>query len=177
MDKGDFKADIIKQEIDLLVKKVNHFDDPRYRTKRMAATLWIAAIGAALTLPSYPLLWLALGVPLPFWYFDACYNGCQAGFERRFWAIRDFIQDGKFKLPNGRKPTLDDFLTAGSNEFPVPDYYGNETFDTKLHEWHTSKIRNAFTLKMVLFYGSLTVVASLLLLVFKWLNLGTFMQR
>ena len=50
MDKGDFKADILKQEIDLLVRKVNHFDDLRYRTKRMAATLWIAAVGAALTL-------------------------------------------------------------------------------------------------------------------------------
>ncbi len=143
----------------------------------MAATLWVAAVGAALTFPSKPLLWLALGIPLPFWYFDACYNGMQAGFERRFWAIRDFIQDGKFELPDGRVPTLDEFLAAGSGVFPVPDYYGNETFDKKPHKWHTSKFRNAFTCKMLLFYGSLTVATSVLLFVFDGLNLGTLLRR
>ena len=177
MKLGDFKADILKQEIDLLVRRIEHFDDLRHRTKQMAATLWLAAVGAALTLPSKPLLWLALGIPVPFWYFDAHYNAYQAGFNRRFWAIRAFIRDGNFTTPAG-DASLTDFLSdSGASVFPVPDYYGNTTFDQESLKRHTSKIRNAFTGKMVLFYGSLTIAALLLLLVFERLNLAGVRRR
>jgi hypothetical protein len=56
VEKCDFKVDIPKQEIDLLARKIDHFDDLRQRTKQMAATLWVAAVGTALARLSEPLL-------------------------------------------------------------------------------------------------------------------------
>ena len=178
MDPNGFKADVLKQEIDVLVRRIDHFDDLRHQTKQMAATLWLGAVGAALTIPSKSLLWLALGVPIPFWYFDACYNAYQAGFSRRFWAIRAFVRDGKFTMPDASEPTLSDFLmSTGSSGFPVPDYFGNHTFDEREHRRCTSRIRNAFTAKMLLFYGSLTLASLLLIVAFEWLNLNPAHRR
>lgn len=45
------RTDILKQEIDLVSDKINHFDNLRHRTKQMAATLWATAAGAAIRLP------------------------------------------------------------------------------------------------------------------------------
>ena len=173
MEKCDFKADILKQEIDLLVRRIDHFDDLRHRTKQMAATLWLAAVGTALTLPSKPLLWLALFIPVPFWYYDAHYNAYQAGFSRRWWAIRKFIRDGTFKVPAG-EASLDDFFSNHAQcVFPVPDYYGEKTFDQAEHKEHTSLFRNAFTKKMLFFYGAFVGVTLVLIGLFSRLNLGT----
>ncbi len=177
MNQGDFKAEILKQEIELLVRRLDHFDNLRHRTKQMAATLWLAAIGAALTLPSKPLIWLALVIPAPFWFFDAQYHAYQEAFQRRFWAIRAFIRDGKFTTPGG-EVLLGKFLVGPGSEasdsptFPVPDYYGNKTFDEKALKKWTGLARNARTVKMLLFYGSLALATGLLLLAFKWLHLS-----
>ncbi len=45
MNQEDFKAEILKQEIDIVQHKINHFDNLRHRTKQMAITLWLAAVG------------------------------------------------------------------------------------------------------------------------------------
>ena len=177
MDNCEFKADILKQEIDLLDRRVQHLDDLRHRTKQMAATLWIAAVGTALTLASKPLLWLALFVPVPFWYFDAQYNAYQEGFWRRWWAIRRFIRDGTYTVPAGQ-PRLDDLLSDSTQcVFPVPDYYGEKTFEEAVHNEHVSLRRNAFTPKMRIFYGGLVVVSLVLIDYFPRLNPGALHSR
>jgi hypothetical protein len=177
MEKCDFKADILKQEIDLLARKIDHFDDLRHRTKQMAATLWLAAVGTALTLPSKPLLWLALFIPTPFWYYDAQYNAYQAGFWQRWWAIRQFIRDGTFKVPAGLARLDDLFSNCSQCVFPVPDFYGNKTFDEADLKKKTSLIRNAFTKKMLLFYGAFAVAAVVLIVLFSRLNLGALRSK
>jgi len=176
-EKCNFKADILKQEIDLLAKKVDHFDDLRYRTKQMAATLWLAAVGTALTLPSQPLLWLALFIPVPFWYYDAQYNAYQAGFWKRWWAVRTFIRDGTFRVPAGVARLDDLFSNSSECVFPIPDYYGNMTFDEADLKKQTSLIRNAFTKKMLLFYGVFVVASIVLIVFFSRLNLGALRSR
>jgi len=171
-EKSNFKADILKQEIDLLAKKVDHFDDLRYRTKQMVATLWIAAVGAALTLRSQPLLWLALFIPAPFWYYDAQYNAYQTGFSKRWWAVRKFIRDGTFRVPAGEARLDDLFSNCSQCAFPIPDFYGEKTFDEADHKKQTSLISNAFTKKMLLFYGVFVVASIALIVFFPILNLG-----
>jgi hypothetical protein len=44
----DFKIDILKQEIEIISEKVNHFDNLRHQTKQMAITLWLAAVGVGI---------------------------------------------------------------------------------------------------------------------------------
>ena len=174
MEKCDFKADILKQEIDLLDRRVQHFDDLRHRTKQMAATLWVATVGTALTLAKQPLLWLALFVPVPFWYFDAQYNAYQEGFWRRWWAIREFIRDGTFGVPAGQARLDDLFSNCSRCVFPVPDFYGEKTFEKAAHEKHVSLKRNAFTRKMRFFYGTLLVATVVLIVLF---NLGALRSK
>ena len=178
MDRSEFTVGILKQEIDLLVRRIDHFDDLRHRTKQMAATLWVTVVGAGLSLPAKPLLWFALGIPVPFWYFDAHYNAHQAGFSGRLGAIRSFIRDGRYRAPDGAETTLDEFLSsAAPSAFPVFDLYGNKTFAADSHRWHTSSIRNAFTRKMLLFYGSLTLISIVLIFVFQGLYPHAFLRR
>ena len=173
MNPFDFKADILKQELELLERRISNFDDLRHRTKQMTLTLWLAAVGVSLTIPSRLLLWLAVLVPVPFWYFDARYNAFQKGFSRRFWAIRAFIRDEKFTAPDGTFTTLTECLTGnGFKIFPVPDYYGNKTFKKKEHTKETSVFRNAITRRMLTFYLPLVLGALLLFLIFNALGLN-----
>lgn len=168
MEMETFRADILKQEIEYLHHRLDHFDDLRHRTKQMAATLCAAAIGAGLTItPSRPLLFLlGAAVPLPFWYRDAAYHAYQEGFHARLRAVRNFIRDGSYKSPHGQVATLKGTLDGSEQGiFPLPDYYGNKTLPEDEHNRITSRWRNATTRNMVLFYAPLSL-APLILFVF-----------
>lgn len=162
----EFKIEIIKQEIDLVNQKINHFDNLRHGTKQMAITLWLAAMGVGLTAKIEAVILLAAFVPLPFWFFEAIYHAYQEGFASRFWAIRNFIRTGQFMSPDGIKVDLtenSDSIDFGA--FPVPDYYGNLTLAPEAHKKRTNVLRNFLKIKMVLFYLPLCVAALLLVLV------------
>ena len=169
LNKTEFKIEVLKQEVELLVQRIRGFDDLRHRTKQMAATFWLAVIGAGLTIPSEPLLWLSLVVSMPFWFLDGSYNAYQCGFNRRFWAICHFVRDEKFADPEGNETSLEDCLAKdGFAIFPAPDYYGNKTFDKKRHSDQTNILRNAFTMKMLAFYASLLLGGVVILVLIKW---------
>ena len=169
----DLKIEILKQEIEIVIQRVNHFDDLRHRTQQMAVTLWLAAIGVAITSKSQALIWLASIVPLPFWYFDASYHRYQEGYISRWRAIKDFIQTGKYNV-RGDKVALLEESQNGINfgEFPVPDYYGGKTLPSKQHQKETSLFRNLFKNKTWLFYGSLSLIAVLIAKNFSEWHLG-----
>jgi len=166
-EKCAFKLDILKQELDVLVGRIDHFDDLRHRTKQLSVTLWLAAVGTALARPaSRPLLWLAPFIPLPFWYFDAQYHAYQERFALRWRAIREFIREEHFDLPSG-KAALDEFFVPSSKSaFPIPDYYADKTFDFEKDDklrYRISLRRNAFTKKMLWFYGTFIAAAFILI--------------
>lgn len=163
----DLKIEILKQEIELVHQKINHFDDLRHRTKQMAVTLWLAAVGVGITAKLQLVLILAAFVPLPFWVFESFYHAYQEGFSARLGAIRTFIQDGRFTVRGQVEVSLEECLDSTDfGAFPVPDYYGGRTLPRKTHKERTSVLRNFFKIKMVLFYLPLVVTALLLILAF-----------
>lgn len=170
MEMDTFRADILKQEIEYLNHRLDHFDDLRHRTKQLAATLCAAAIGAGLTIATArPLLFLlAAAVPLSFWHRDAAYHAYQEGFHARLRAIRNFIRDGSYTSPAGQVATLKGTLDgSAAGIFPLPDYYGNKTLSEEEHKRITNRWRNATTWNMILFYAPLCLTP-LLLFVFLW---------
>ena len=160
VDIEELGPEILKQEIDLISQKVNHFDDLRHRTKQLAISLWLAAVGAGLTFGAPILVGIAVVVPLPFWWFDATYHGYQEGFATRLRVIADFLRTGKWEPPKcPKKPIL---RRNGGPVFPIPDYYGERSVSARDHSRETSVIRNAVKLKALFFYGSLVVLAYIL---------------
>jgi hypothetical protein len=173
----DLKLDILKQEIDLINTKINHFDDLRHRTKQMAMTLWLAALGVGLTAKLAILLWLAAFVPVLFWYIETVYHAYQEGYILRSSSIRRFIRTGEYEDENGTNVTLADCMNDDSfGSFPVPDDYGRHTVHKKdqengrhkkvqEHQEHrrvTSVSRNLVKRKPMLFYLSLVGAAIIL---------------
>jgi hypothetical protein len=148
MEVHGFKAELLKQEIDLVMQKINHFDNLRHHTKQMAVTLWAAIIGVGLTGKTPLLLILfAVVVPIPFWYLDARYHAYQEGYSLRRSAIEAFLND---RLLSPGISSDDDTETISS---PIPDYYGNDTpLVKKEHKGRTRVARNAFTKRMLIFY-------------------------
>jgi len=162
----DLKIEILKQEIELVNQKINHFDDLRHRTKQMAVTLWLAAVGVGLTANLQVVLFLAAFVPFPFWIFESIYHAYQEGWSARWWAIQAFIQTGRYTLRGDKDVSLEECLNSTDfGPFPVPDYYGGHTLPMKAHRERTSVLHNFFKIKMVLFYLPLMIIALLLALV------------
>lgn len=162
MEIRDFKLDILKQELDIVVNVSNHFDDLKHRTKQMAITLWVAAVGFGLSQNPSLILFLAAFIPFPFWILDSFYSAHQIKFLERFWAIDVFIRDGKYNLQNRSIVSLADCLKDDSfGEFPVPDYYGTKTIEENILEKETSIFRSFIEWKLVLFYLPQVVVALL----------------
>ncbi len=62
----------------------------------MAILLWTAGIGFGLKEKMWVLCALGVLAPIPFWVVDAFYRHRGRGFILRFWAIRDFIRDGRY---------------------------------------------------------------------------------
>lgn len=137
---------LLHLEIDLVSKKINHFDVLRLQTKQMAITLWLATIGAALTFYSTPLAILGVYVPLPFWIFDANYHRYQEGFTARLKAIQSHLRQAAYQ----DKEVI----------FPIPDFYGTHTLDIENHRRLTGFARNFLKPLNVAFYASLILAAA-----------------
>ena len=162
----DLKVEILKQEIEILNQKINHFDDLRHRTKQMALTSWLAAVGVGLSARLHAILFLAAFVPLPFWVIESFYHAYQEGWNARFWSIRKFIQTGRYTVQDNEQVRLEECLSSEDfGAFPVPDYYARNTLSREAHRRKTSKLRNFAKRKMVLFYLPLVAIAVVLNLV------------
>ncbi len=158
---SDFKREILKQEIQIVHEKINHFDSLRHRTKQMAITLWIAAFGFGVSQDTPWVIALSIVIPLPFWYIESIYHANQEGFIGRFWAIRQFIRDGEFEVGGKRPPvTLADCMRDENfGEFPVPDYFPNKTFSEEELRRRISVKNNFLKTKMFIFYAPPILVA------------------
>jgi hypothetical protein len=162
MEIRDFKLDILKQEINNEVNIIGHFDDLIHRTKQMAITLWVAAVGFGLSQNPSWVLYLAAFIPFPFWLLDTFYSSYQQGFLERFWAINVFIREGKYNIENQTVVNLADCLKDnGFGEFPVPDYSAIKTVGRKILDREKSMIRHFIDWRMALFYLP-QVIAALL---------------
>ena len=162
----ELKIDILKQEIELVYHKINHFDDLRHRTKQMAITLWLAATGVGISSQSESVLFLAMFVPIPFWIFESVYHKYQEGYSARLKAIENFIQTGIFIIGD-EKITLEKCIdTRDFGAFPIPDYYAKNTISKEEHKKRTSLYRNFIKVKMLIFYVPLVIIALVLALHF-----------
>ena len=163
MDIKEFRVDILKQEIDLINNKINHFDNLRWRAKQMAVLLWTAAVGVGFSQENDWLFLLAAVAPLPFWLFDGSYRRSYVGFAHRFWAIRDFIRDERYVVEGPREVTLQSFLTSEERtEFPVPEYWPDKTVTSVPRPRFTEETRLRKCLlewKILLLYSSMVLIA------------------
>lgn len=169
MDVDVLKPDILKQEIELVFEKINHFDNLRHRTKQMAVTLWATAIGAGVSLNSRALIGLAALVPIPFWYFDATYHAYQEGYQTRLRAIRKFLRTEHWERPADAQRYEGE---RNPNGFPIPDYYAKGSVCNAVHDRETSVLRNAFKAKTLIFYPLLFLAAVCLFAFFQLVRRG-----
>ena len=135
----ELRLDILKQEIELVQAKINHFDDLRHRTKQLALTLWAASVGLLATTDIDTFLLLAAFIPLPFWFMDSTYHRYQEGFTERLRGIRDFLRTGRFLVQREKEVSLVKSLESEDFDgFPIPDFYGNHTIEKDKHKKQTS---------------------------------------
>ena len=165
MNAQNYKSEILKQEIDMVFQKIKHFDDLRNRTKQLAITLWVAALGASLSFKLRPLLILSAIVPIPFWYFEATYHAYQEGFSSRLSAIEYFLRTGRWRKSRRAKGEI--IEPSEENPFPIPDYYGDQTLNKNEHDRETSVLRNAFKFKTIIFYPLLGIISLVLFFFYK----------
>jgi len=162
----DFKVETLKQEIEILNQRVNHFDHLRYQTKQMAITLMVAALGLGVVAKSPPVLILAALVPFPFWFLESVYHAYQEGFHARLRAVRDFIRDDEYVVqytnPKTTVKIKSCFIAGDFGAFPVPDFYGIKTFDPEERKKNTSVWQNFKKTRMVVFYLPLVATAFIL---------------
>ena len=168
MDIGEIKLEILKQELTLLQDKANHFDNLRHQTRQMAITLWLAAIGFGLTTNIKEVFFLAVLIPIPFWYFEGMYHKHQEGYVNRYGAIERFLREGSYKVKNQKEVTLADFLKKfDADGFPLLDHYSKNTIPTKDFERNTSLFRNLFKKSKLIFYFSFMLISLLFALFLK----------
>lgn len=155
------RAEVLKQEIELVFQKIQHFDDLRQRTKNLTLTLWLGAVGAGLAFELPFLLFLSTFVPLPFWYFEANYHAYQEGFASRLNCIEVYLRKGKWLLSR-RKGGPKSITPTADKPFPIPDYWGNETLDKVEHRYETSRWRNFIKRKTLIFFLGLSASSLLI---------------
>ncbi|MCK4760610.1 MAG: hypothetical protein KAW12_00325 [Candidatus Aminicenantes bacterium] len=124
MELNEFRIEILKQEIEVINQKINHYDNLRLKTKQMAIFLWVAVIGFGFKNGSpsdnWLLFLLAAIIPLPFWYIEASFRRYYKGWSDRFKAIRLFLVTGEYEIADGTKATLKEFLDAAKDSnFPL----------------------------------------------------------
>ncbi|MCG8345885.1 MAG: hypothetical protein MI685_12115 [Chlorobiales bacterium] len=155
------RAEVLKQEIELVFQKIQHFDDLRQRTKNLTLTLWSGAVGAALAFEMPSLLFLSAVVPLPFWYFEANYHAYQEGFASRLNCIEVYLRTGKW-LRSRRKGGPKSISPTAEKPFPIPDYWGNQTLEKAEHRHETNRWRNAVKWKTLIFFPVLSATSFLI---------------
>ncbi len=149
---NEYRLELLKQEIDLINQKINHFDILRNRTKQMAITLWIAAVGFSLTKNEHLILNLSIIIPIPFWIQESYYHAYQEGFISRFWAITEFLRDGRYLVKDNEEAFLSKHFENEEGSFPIPDYYGNKTIKDEEFKKNDSALQNFKKAKMIIFY-------------------------
>ena len=164
MKLNEFRIDILKQEIEVINQKINHFDILRLRTKQMAIFLWVAVIGFGLKTDSPSdnglLFFLSIFVPIPFWYLEASFRRYYKGWSERFKAIRLFFIDGEYKIADGTKPTLKDFLDSDKDSnFPLSDYWAEKTVKDEVYQNAKSLRRSFFNHKILWVYFPMVLLS------------------
>jgi hypothetical protein len=145
------KSEVLEQEIELVFRKINHFDGLRHRTKQVAVVLTVATVAMCLTMAPGWVVVVAALVPVPFWCLDASYHSNQEGWNKRFWKIQAYL-NGRWKGDDG--------------EFPIPDYCASHSLSgCGAHDFLTSLERNAFTPRMKMFYLPLVIAPLFLAIV------------
>lgn len=162
MDSNNYKLESIWKEIEIINNKINHFDDLRLRTKQLAIVLWVAFMGFSLKNDTNLQILLSLSwlLPIPFWYMDASYRKYYKGWEMRFQALRHFIRNGSYKLPNGNIEKLEDLVNSpGKSKFPIFDYWGHYTIDSKIRKKQLNIFKSIFNIKVFLLYYAMIYIS------------------
>ncbi len=168
MNVNELRVDILKKEIDVISQKINHFDDLRLKTRQMCIAVWVAVVGFGLKDSNLPhsvfLFFLASLIPLPFWYIESTYRRRYKGWSERFKAIRKFIRDGEFELPGGKIVKYIDFIDSKNTNtnFPLFDYWAQETIDKKIRKEKTALLRSLLNPKIFWIYFSMVMIAGVL---------------
>ena len=156
---GEFKIELIKQEMEILDSKINHFDNLRWKSRQIALALWVAAIGFGLKEDKQLLYLIAVFLPFPFWIFDSFYRLYYRGFFLRFKAIRDFLREGKYLVKGINEAKLEDLLNGKDSEFPIPDHWPSRTVSKEILRDQTKFINNFLNYKQLIFYLPLILIA------------------
>jgi len=161
MDLKEFRVEILKTEIESISTKINHFDDLRLRTRQTCISLWIAALGVALTQNISAIYFLAVFIPIPFWIIEARYRRYQKGNSLRLGAIRNFIRDEKYNVPNEKEEaTLDNYLNSNTKPiFPAFYYWGNKTIPNERFKKEIRFINNLLSRNIIIIYFTLIILA------------------
>jgi len=163
MDEVEFRIDITKKEIDILNSKINHFDNLRLKTKQMAIILWTASVGYGLKENLHILFFISTLLPIPFWLMETSYRRYYKGFHLRLWAIRNFFRNGKFKVREEVEVTLEQFLKDKDCNFPLFDFWANDTIDSWWFNKETSFYKNFFNRNLILVYGPMVIISIILI--------------
>lgn len=170
----EFRMEFLLKEIEIANLKINHFDVLRLKTKQLAITLWIATLGFGLKDKIELLYFMAVFIPLPFWLIDTKYRQYASGWNKRFFAIGNFIRNGKFKVKGNKTVTLTDFITSKEKTFPVPDFWAGSTISDKAHKESTGFIKNFSYRGNILIYLPMIIIPMffIVLAIFKVKYLG-----
>jgi hypothetical protein len=157
---SDFKIDMLKQEIDLINTKINHFDTIRLRLKQIAIVLWTATVGFALKDKVDLLFFISIFLPFPFWFIDTTYRKYYEGWHHRLLAIKEFLSKGKYLVQGEEEVSLEAFIngTEGGS-FPLFDYWAQITIPEKEHVRITKFARNFFYRTSTLVYLPLVIIS------------------
>ncbi len=168
MNADEVRVDILKKEIDIISQKINHFDNLRLKTRQMAIVLWVAVIGFGLKNSDLQysgfLYCLASFIPLPFWYTESTYRRYYKGWSGRFKAIRKFIRDGEYLLPNDTIARYKDFIdaTMADADFPLFDYWAHKTIEKETRKSLIDKRKSLFSPIIFWIYFPMALIGGVL---------------
>ncbi len=165
MKRNEFRIGILKQEIELIHQKMNHFDCMRLKTKQMAIFLWVAVVGFGLKTDSPTdngsVFLLAALVPFPFWHLEASFRRYYAGWSLRFKAIMKFLYNEEYPIKGDTIVTLKGFLNEDEEErnFPVSDFWAKNTVKENVFKDATKLRRSYFDHKIIWVYFPMVLIS------------------
>lgn len=168
MDADETRIVFLNKEIDIISQKINHFDNLRLKTRQITIALWVGVVGFGLNSSgnNYSVFLFFLGslIPLPFWYIESTYRRYYKGWSERFKAIRKFLRDGYYNLPDGKKVLYRDFVDEGliSSDFPLFDYWGHKTIDKNIRKEKVSLFGSIMNPNIFLIYFPMVIIAAII---------------
>ena len=173
-DETKFKIDMLKQEIDFINSKIDHFDNLRLKIKQIAIVLWVATVGFGLKEQIKIMFFISAFLPLFFWLIDTIYRSYYEGYHHRLLAIKDFISTGKYTVKGKENVTLADFIKGvEEGNFPVFDYWAQLTISENKHKEITKFSTNFFYRTSMLVYIPMIGI-SLILCILLMINIKLF---